>query len=74
MSTTTPAEFFLIYDAQDPHALRQAQKHRRYWGGRFVGIYPLDDRYLLFCFRSGGERWLPWEERRKKMILGRAAA
>jgi hypothetical protein len=23
MVTTTPAEFFLVYDAQDPHALRR---------------------------------------------------
>ena len=70
----TPAELCLVCDFRDPHALSQTQRHRRYWGRRFVDICPLDDRHLLFCFRLGGERWLTWEERRKRMILGREAA
>jgi hypothetical protein len=63
----TPAELCLVYDFRDPHALSQAQRHRGYWGRRFVDIDPLDDRHLLFWFCSGGERWHPGEARRKKM-------
>jgi hypothetical protein len=66
----TPAELFAIYDFRDPQARRQAREHRALWGRRLTDYYALDDERVVLVFRSCGARWLPWEVRRKKMILG----
>jgi len=70
----TLAELRLVYDFRDPSSRRQAREHRVRWGRRFTDYYALDERHVVLVFRSGGTQWLPWEERRKKQILGRAAA
>ena len=69
----TPAEFRLVYDFRDAQARRQAREHRALWGKRLTDCHALDQSHVLLVFRSGGARWLPWEERRKKQILGRKA-
>jgi hypothetical protein len=70
----TPAELRLVYDFRDAQARRQAREHRALWGRRLTDYYVLDEDHVVLVFRSGGARWLPWEERRKKKILGREAA
>jgi hypothetical protein len=71
---TTPAEFVLVYDLRDPAAGQRARRHRRYWGRLYTDLHVLDERHVALVFHSGGARWLPWEERRKKWILDREAA
>jgi hypothetical protein len=78
ITSSRTAEFFLVYDIRDEKALRQSQRHRRYWGRRFTDIYVLDGVLVVLAFRSAGERWEPWEAVRKRWILdevlGREAA
>jgi len=65
------AEFFLIYDLRDPAAGPHAHRARQYWGRLYTDVYTLDNVHIILAFRSGGERWKPWEARRRERILGR---
>jgi hypothetical protein len=63
----------IVYDLRDPSGWRHASQHRRLWGRRLTDIHVLDPHHILLLFRSGGERWRPWERARLRWILGTRA-
>jgi hypothetical protein len=68
------APFTVVYDLRDANAWRGAHEHRRLWGRRFADFHVLDEDHVVIEFRSGGERWLPWEKRRLEWILAEQGA
>ncbi len=59
-----------VYDLRDAGTWQQAHRHLRLWGRRYAGVDPLDANHVALVFRSGGERWRPWEGACLRWILG----
>ncbi len=60
-----------IYDLRNPDAWRAAHRHRGFWGQLYTDVHALGADHVALVFRSGGERWRPWEGVRLRSILGR---
>jgi hypothetical protein len=65
----TSAQLVVVYDLGIAGGWEIACEHGRTWGRLYADIHTLDEDHIAVVFRSGDERWRPWELVRLSWIL-----
>jgi hypothetical protein len=64
----------VLYDLRVAETCLRVHQHRKLSGKLYTDYHFLDQDRVVLVFRSGGARWVRWEEAQKRIILGKRVA